>query len=126
MLGDFADASQAAVFGPLVTSGRRVLPALGLAWANCVNHRVFLSRATSVGAEGNLGGAVARRMQATCSATQSSVSERATWSRKGCRASRAVPSFRVLQVLLSPYLPARSCPFVIDDDGLHGCAEPQQ
>ena len=28
----------------LVTSGREVQPALGLAWANCVNHRVFLSR----------------------------------------------------------------------------------
>ena len=29
----------------MVTSGREVQPALGLAWANCVNHRVFLSRA---------------------------------------------------------------------------------
>jgi hypothetical protein len=29
----------------LVTSGREVQPALGLAWANCINHRVFLSRA---------------------------------------------------------------------------------
>ncbi|CAN6482803.1 unnamed protein product [Victoria cruziana] len=29
---------------PLVTSGRRVCPALGLSWANCVNTRLFLSR----------------------------------------------------------------------------------
>ncbi|KAL6001975.1 hypothetical protein ACLOJK_040539 [Asimina triloba] len=28
----------------LYSSGRRVCPALGLAWANCVNSRVFLSR----------------------------------------------------------------------------------
>lgn len=28
----------------LYTSGRRVCPALGLAWANCVNSRLFLSR----------------------------------------------------------------------------------
>ena len=29
---------------PLISSGREVLPALGLAWANCVNTRIFLSR----------------------------------------------------------------------------------
>ncbi|PNW82260.1 hypothetical protein CHLRE_06g278151v5 [Chlamydomonas reinhardtii] len=29
---------------PLVSSGRRVLPALGLAWANCVNTRLFAAR----------------------------------------------------------------------------------
>lgn len=28
----------------LYTSGRRVCPALGLSWANCVNSRLFLSR----------------------------------------------------------------------------------
>ncbi|KAG2297292.1 hypothetical protein Bca52824_043961 [Brassica carinata] len=28
----------------LYSSGRRVVPALGLAWANCVNSRVFISR----------------------------------------------------------------------------------
>ncbi|KAL1356302.1 hypothetical protein HN51_008311 [Arachis hypogaea] len=30
--------------GVLYSSGRRVAPALGLAWANCVNSRLFLSR----------------------------------------------------------------------------------
>ncbi|GLC41073.1 hypothetical protein PLESTB_000946500 [Pleodorina starrii] len=29
---------------PLLSSGRRVLPALGLAWANCVNLRLFVAR----------------------------------------------------------------------------------
>ena len=28
----------------LITSGREVLPALGLAWANCINQRLFLAR----------------------------------------------------------------------------------
>ena len=27
-----------------MTSGREVLPALGLAWANCINQRLFVSR----------------------------------------------------------------------------------
>jgi DNA-repair protein XRCC3 len=28
----------------LYSSGRRVCPALGISWANCVNSRVFLSK----------------------------------------------------------------------------------
>jgi DNA-repair protein XRCC3 len=40
----------------LVTSGRRVQPALGLYWANCVSTRLFLSRLTRAGSA-----AVARR-----------------------------------------------------------------
>lgn len=29
---------------PLLSSGRRVLPALGLAWGNCINCRLFAAR----------------------------------------------------------------------------------
>ena len=29
---------------PLMSGGREVVPALGLAWANCVTMRIFLSR----------------------------------------------------------------------------------
>jgi len=36
--------------GPLRSSGRRVMPALGLFWAHCVTTRLFLSRATPAGA----------------------------------------------------------------------------
>lgn len=36
----------------LNSSGRRVVPALGLAWANCVNSRFFLSREDVVDANG--------------------------------------------------------------------------
>ncbi|KAL8170319.1 hypothetical protein V2J09_022123 [Rumex salicifolius] len=35
----------------LISSGRRVCPALGLAWANCVNTRLFLSRTVQISAE---------------------------------------------------------------------------
>lgn len=31
-----------------MSSGRRVIPALGLAWANCVNTRIFLTRKQEV------------------------------------------------------------------------------
>jgi DNA-repair protein XRCC3 len=35
---------------PLLSSGRRVMPALGLHWANCVSTRLFMSRDTRAGA----------------------------------------------------------------------------
>ncbi|XP_010539439.1 PREDICTED: DNA repair protein XRCC3 homolog isoform X2 [Tarenaya hassleriana] len=47
----------------LYSSGRRVVPALGLAWANCVNSRLFLSRDEIVwndnrGTDGNSDGLI--------------------------------------------------------------------
>ncbi|KAB2609282.1 DNA repair protein XRCC3-like protein [Pyrus ussuriensis x Pyrus communis] len=41
---DGANGVKVGNFGSLHSLGRRVCPALGLAWANCVNSRVFLSR----------------------------------------------------------------------------------
>lgn len=55
--------------GCLYSSGRRICPALGLAWANCVNSRLFLSRHEEVanGENGNVveedGGGLIRRMR---------------------------------------------------------------
>jgi DNA-repair protein XRCC3 len=46
----------------LRTSGRRVMPALGLLWAHCVTTRLFLSRATPAGAL-SVGDMVVRRMR---------------------------------------------------------------
>ncbi len=43
----------------LMTSGREVLPALGLAWANCVNQRIFLARCQTA----HSGGGVLRQMR---------------------------------------------------------------
>lgn len=42
---------------PLTSSGRQVLPALGLAWSNCVNTRLFVSR------EVGLDCSIARKLQ---------------------------------------------------------------
>lgn len=44
----------------LSSSGRRVCPALGLAWANCVNSRVFLLRNDEESVGSNGGGGVVR------------------------------------------------------------------
>ena len=38
------NARMAPVGGPLVSSGRKVLPTLGLAWSHCVNTRLFVAR----------------------------------------------------------------------------------
>jgi hypothetical protein len=46
----------------LRTSGRRVMPALGLHWAHCVSTRLFLSRASPAGALG-VDTVVSRRMR---------------------------------------------------------------
>ncbi|KAJ8750774.1 hypothetical protein K2173_015955 [Erythroxylum novogranatense] len=78
--------------GCLYSSGRRVCPALGLAWANCVNSRLFLSREDNGVIEGDVGegGFV-------------------------CRETK-----RRLHVVFAPHLPPSSCEFVIRSDGVSG------
>lgn len=48
---------------PLVSSGRRVLPALGLAWSNCVSMRLFLSIVSKQHEERGSHGGTRRQMQ---------------------------------------------------------------
>lgn len=83
--------------GCLISSGRRVCPALGLAWANCVNSRLFLSRNEEVVVNeenGRLcdenGGGLVTRMR------------------------------RQLHVVFAPHLGASSCEFVIKREGVCG------
>ncbi|KAG2333280.1 hypothetical protein Bca52824_004460 [Brassica carinata] len=78
----------------LYSSGRRVVPALGLAWANCVNSRVFISRSGDTICQ-------ERREEDDVSGS-SSVSGRAR---------------RRLDIVFSPHLPASSCEFVITGEG---------
>ncbi|XVF47703.1 hypothetical protein PTKIN_Ptkin03bG0132000 [Pterospermum kingtungense] len=80
----------------LYTSGRRVCPALGLAWANCVNSRLFLSRNEVVTREenGNLNG------------------ESSDFVSKQQR--------RKLYVVFAPHLAESCCEFVITRGGLFG------
>ncbi|CAN6585415.1 unnamed protein product [Malus baccata var. baccata] len=80
-------------FGSLDSSGRRVCPALGLAWANCVNSRLFLSRNEVVVGEGN-----------------SDELEDGF-----CRQTK-----RRLDILFAPHLPQASCEFVITRQGVFG------
>ncbi|KAM2557931.1 hypothetical protein TB2_014998 [Malus domestica] len=80
-------------FGSLDSSGRRVCPALGLAWANCVNSRLFLSRNEVVVGEGN-----------------SNELEDGF-----CRQTK-----RRLDILFAPHLPQASCEFVITRQGVFG------
>ncbi|KAI3801636.1 hypothetical protein L1987_29745 [Smallanthus sonchifolius] len=80
----------------LYTSGRRVCPALGLSWANCVNSRVFLSRREVVeGVENQL-------PDGDCSG----------FDKKEKR--------RELHVVFAPHLPYSSCEFVIRKEGVFG------
>ncbi|KAG7020901.1 DNA repair protein XRCC3-like protein, partial [Cucurbita argyrosperma subsp. argyrosperma] len=78
----------------LCSSGRRVCPALGIAWANCVNSRLFLSRNEEVVGEGdgvvNSGELAQRRTR------------------------------RWLHVVFAPHLPKSSCEYVINRQGVVG------
>ncbi|KAM7249674.1 hypothetical protein ACFE04_026786 [Oxalis oulophora] len=77
--------------GSLYSSGRRVSPALGLAWANCVNTRLFLSKNEEQTQEQNCEGEIT------------------------CRQSK-----RQLNVVFAPHLPNSSCEFVITREGVYG------
>ena len=80
----------------LYSSGRRVCPALGLAWANCVNSRLFLSRNEEVVAEEN---------------SSVNVGNGDTLRRQ---------TRRRLHVLFAPHLPESSTEFVIRREGVFG------
>lgn len=84
----------------LLSSGRELVPALGLAWANCVNTRLFLSR-TEVAIPGP---------QCHSNSSAVSVPEHIPYS---------VP-LRYMQVVFSPCLPPDTCLFVVTQHGLQG------
>lgn len=82
--------------GCLYSSGRRVCPALGLSWANCVNSRLFLSKDEEVLSEEKIlvdvgdDGYVQRRTR------------------------------RQIRVVFAPHLPESSCEFAIAREGVFG------
>ncbi|XP_042485765.1 DNA repair protein XRCC3 homolog [Macadamia integrifolia] len=80
----------------LYSSGRQIFPALGLAWANCVNSRLFLSRNDEiVGCDSRL-------------------------EDGGVKGTGVVRTRRKLQVVFAPHLPEASCEFVIVREGIFG------
>ena len=81
----------------LMSKGRELQPALGLAWANCINTRIFLSKTDFV-------------ISTTClqQGRLASVSQPAT-----------LP-LRCMQIVFSPCLPQDSCLYVVSQQGLQG------
>ncbi|XP_065850516.1 DNA repair protein XRCC3 homolog [Euphorbia lathyris] len=76
----------------LFTSGRRVCAALGLAWANCINSRLFLSR-------DEIENAIVNDSEANFMSRQTK---------------------RRLHVVFAPHLPYSSCEYVIRTEGVCG------
>ena len=81
----------------LMSGGRELVPALGLAWANCINTRIFFSKTEYA--------------VSTCClsrAENSSLPQPAT-----------LP-LRCMQVVFSPCLPQDSCLYIVSQSGLQG------
>lgn len=84
----------------LLSSGRELVPALGLAWANCVNTRLFLSRTEVIVAS----------PQCHSNSAAFCGPEHIPYS----------VSLRYMQVVFSPCLPPDTCLFVVTQHGLQG------
>ncbi|XP_021726113.1 DNA repair protein XRCC3 homolog [Chenopodium quinoa] len=80
----------------LYTSGRRVCPALGLSWANCVNTRLFISRSEEVVGEGS------------------------GFVEEDGKYSVNMRNRRHIHVVFAPHLPPSSCEFTIRREGVFG------
>ncbi|MQL81399.1 hypothetical protein Taro_013875 [Colocasia esculenta] len=80
----------------LWSSGRRVCPALGLSWANCVNSRVFLSR------------------------FEERAAKDMDQEEGSCVGAEFGKTRRRMQVVFAPHLPESSCEFVILKRGVLG------
>ncbi|KAG5559654.1 hypothetical protein RHGRI_009248 [Rhododendron griersonianum] len=82
--------------GCLYSSGRRVCPALGLSWANCVNSRLFLSRDEEV----------LNEEKSLVDVSDDEYVQRRTR--------------RQIRVIFAPHLPESSCEYVIAREGVFG------
>jgi len=91
-VGDDANATRS--MGEFTSSGRRVVPALGLMWANCVNTRLFLTRHAK------------RRTNSVIDAGDKT------------DGASSDPVARRFHVVYAPHLPAASADFRIDADGV--------
>ena len=93
----------------LTSSGRAVVPALGLAWANCVNARVFLSKDAGPGGHSRVmyDGGPSAAMHAAVAAG-------------AARPPPSAPQLRHMQIVFSPVLPQRRCAYVVETTGVRG------
>ncbi|ERN07307.1 hypothetical protein AMTRI_Chr12g274520 [Amborella trichopoda] len=91
----------------LFSSGRKVCPALGLSWANCVNSRVFLSRDEEKVADNKMWGSNSQALSENGGFEDGYGDFRTRTRRK-------------MQVVFAPHLPKFSCEFEIRRDGVFG------
>lgn len=83
----------------LLSSGREVVPALGFAWANCINTRLFLSR------------------------TELTITNPCCQAAAATRHAKTVPAslpVRYMRVVFSPNLPQETCLCIVQQSGLVG------
>ena len=93
----------------LWTSGREVIPALGLAWANCINTRLFLSRLGHVPWPAFLGHARPQTVPVCSYAAEP--------EQQGLL-------LRSLQIVFSPHLPQAGAFYVVLQSGVVGVPHP--
>jgi RecA/RadA recombinase len=96
-------------FTSLVSSGRRVLPALGLSWSHCINIRLFLSRTEEP----------TGFFDHACNSSDKTLNDSSSVTPLD-ESSRNTTVKRKLLVVYAPHLPRISCDFVIERDGMRG------
>ena len=99
------------------SSGRRVVPALGLTWANCVNCRIGLTRRG-----GGRGGRAAVKGAAHTQHSGSSEEWGVGGGGGGGGGGAAAELTRKVEVLFAPNLPQRRMQFEVDAEGARGVA----
>jgi len=97
----------------LISSGREVIPALGLAWSNCVNSRIFLSKLASPSSDGR-NHTRANFLGPPSPAMLSAVAAGAV------RGPVTPPQLRHMQIVFSPYLPQHRCAYIVESTGVRG------
>lgn len=88
----------------LMSSGRAMYPALGLAWANCITSRLFVFRVTQV-----------NNLNELCRVLYSSSDHEGMEGNKPDK--KSLPQVRGIQVVFCPRLPQSLCYFTLHHGG---------
>ncbi|GLJ43697.1 hypothetical protein SUGI_0909840 [Cryptomeria japonica] len=98
-------------FDSLVSSARRVLPALGLSWAHCINTRLFLSRMEES----------IYSLDSSCNSFNRTLTGNSSdTAMDACSITGNTRLRRKMQVVFAPHLPSISYDFVIERNGVKG------
>lgn len=135
---DYVDDSRL-ITSDLISTKKRVVPALGLAWSNCINTRLLLTKTRSV-YRGVVSASTVSNVSdegivfltlcqadadvslpATKIEAEAEEEERKPKKRRVSTSSKEVSvGVRKMKVVFSPYLPNNSCSFIIEGDGVRG------